>query len=230
MSISNRRFQKCSPNSAGMRWGFGLTALLQLSACAFSQTVQLPTVGSFSLETSVGVPDQGSAYLGSSRSGSSRQDMRGPLNSAYGSSMSAAGASVHTTIIDLDELDRMIRSQTSPKPIAPVLNGLNKDSSKYGKGANAFPIKNAEYEYLAALSHEAKSSPERVSEDTRYYLSLAEGAKQKMHWNAVELYYKLAWQSLPVSRRESVLEALVQARANSEITESLKRKRQKLAK
>jgi hypothetical protein len=77
---------------------------------------------------------------------------------------------------------------------------------------------------LAALSHDAKAAPSRVSEDTRYYLSLAQGARQKGHWHAVELYYKLAWESLPLDRRENALVALANARSQPEKKETNKSK------
>ena len=77
------------------------------------------------------------------------------------------------------------------------------------------PVQNAEYEYLAAITHQEKTEPEQISSDTSYYLSLANNAKQHRHWAAVELYYKLAWQSLPESRRESVLKSLEDSRSKT---------------
>ncbi len=180
--------------------------------CAFAQTVQLPTVGTFSLNTSVLAPDSGTAYMGGNRRNAMGSQALGIGSSAFGSTSSAASASVRATIIDLNELDLMIRSQAGSKPTIPDLNSHQSKPSKYANGILGTAIQNAGYEYLAALTHEEKAGSEQISSDTTYYLSLASNARQQRHWAAVELYYKLAWQSLPESRRESVLKSLAEAR------------------
>lgn len=92
-----------------------------------------------------------------------------------------------------------------------LLNNLGRRNAVSGqKGA---PLKNAEYEYLAAITHQERTGPDPMNSDATYYLSLAANAKQQRHWAAVELYYKLAWESLPEGRRESVLKSLVEARS-----------------
>ena len=185
-----------------------------------AQVVQLPTTGTFSIQSSVSVPDSGAAYLGGNRAGAMGRQSRGSLgpagSTAYGSQMSSAAASVRATIIDLDELDRLIRSQAGAKAAIPNLTTESVRPPMRMSDSTRQPIPIASYEYLAALSHDEKVAPERVSEDTRYYLSLAAGARQKGHWHAVELYYKLAWESLPVERRENALVALANARSSSE--------------
>ena len=179
---------------------------------AIAQTVQLPTVGTFSLNTSVLAPDSGTAYLGGNRRNAIGNQSLGNGSSAFGSTSSAASTSVRATIIDLNELDLMIRSQAGNKPTVPNLNSHSSKPSKYVSSIHAAAIQNAEYEYLSALTHTEKAGSEQMSSDTTYYLSLATNARQQRHWAAVELYYKLAWQSLPESRRESVLKSLAEAR------------------
>ena len=181
-----------------------------LTVSAMAQVVQLPTVGTFSLQTSVMVPDSGSAYLGGNQRGSVGNNSLGPGSIAR-------GASVHATIIDLNELDLMIRSQAGTKPTVPDLVSIRSKPPQYSLKQNGTTIKNAEYEYLAALSHSEKTAADKMSSDTSYYLSLANNARQQRHWAAVELYYKLAWESLPVSRRESVLKTLMEARSKPEV-------------
>lgn len=177
-----------------------------------AQTVQLPVVGTFSLNTSVLAPDSGSAFLGGNRRMAIGSQSLGPGSTASGMSRSAASATAHATIIDLNELDLMIRSQSGNKPTTPDLYSYQSKPSKYATGSKGKPAQNAEYEYLAALTHEENAGPSQISSDTSYYLSLANNAKQHRHWAAVELYYKLAWQSLPESRRESVLKSLEDSR------------------
>lgn len=71
-------------------------------------TVQLPSFNTFSYSGSVLVPDSGATALGSIRRSATSSARRWGQR-AYGSSMSHPGASVHVTIIDLDEMDRQIR-------------------------------------------------------------------------------------------------------------------------
>ncbi len=188
-----------------------------LVGSAMAQVVQIPTVGTFSLQTSVMVPDSGSAYLGGNQRGAVGSNSLGPGSIARGAMQTAAGASVHATIIDLNELDVMIRSQAGSKPTVPDLVSIRSKPPQYSLKANGTSTKNAEYEYLAALSHSEATSPDKMSSDTSYYLALANNAKQQRHWAAVELYYKLAWESLPAARRESVLKTLMEARSKPEV-------------
>ncbi|MCY2985046.1 MAG: hypothetical protein NTY15_15590 [Planctomycetota bacterium] len=188
-----------------------------LVGSAKAQVVQIPTVGTFSLQTSVVVPDSGSAYLGGSQRGAVGSNSLGPGSIARGATQTSAGASVHATIIDLNELDLMIRSQAGSKPTVPDLVSIRSKPPQYSLKQNGTNIKNAEYEYLAALSHSENTAPDRVSSDSSYYLSLANDARQQRHWAAVELYYKLAWESLPVARRQSVLKTLMEARSKPEV-------------
>jgi hypothetical protein len=213
-----------------LRWRFSTNSCLRLIclviACivgelittsAMAQTVQIPTVGTFSLQTSMMVPDSGSANLAGNQRGAVGSNSLGPGSSARGSIHTAAGASVHATIIDLNELDLMIRSQAGIKPTVPDLVSIRSKPPQYSLKQNGTTTKNAEYEYLEALSHTEKNTPDKMSSDTSYYLSLANNARQQRHWAAVELYYKLAWDSLPVSRRESVLKTLMEARSKPEV-------------
>ena len=101
MSIEISRFTRC--------W-FGLLAsafawILTLGTSTQAQIVQIPSMGTFNISSSASVPDQGSAFLGGNRTavGSSA---RGTV----GRDRSSASVSASTTVIDLDELDRMIRS------------------------------------------------------------------------------------------------------------------------
>jgi len=128
---------------------------------------------------------------------------------------------VRATIIDLNELDIMIRSQSGTKPAVPDLVSNQSTPSQYASTVKGSPAKNAEYEYLAALTHPEKKDSSQMNPDTNYYLALASNAKQQRHWAAVELYYKLAWESLPEARRESVSKALFEARSKP-VVDSLK--------
>lgn len=174
------------------------------------QVVQLPTMGTFSIQTTVSVPDSGSANAGGGRYAASGINQRGSARGA-GALTLANGTSVHATVIDLNELDKMIRSQSGKEPFEPDLS-REKSIEKAKSIANAGkPVPPPQYAYLMAMSHSVVDN-ERGIEDARYYLTLASEAKRKSQWGAVELYYQLAWKSLPESRRNSALASLVKSR------------------
>ncbi len=192
--------------------------LLAWPTTASAQVVQLPTTGSFSLSTSVAVPDSGGVYLGgnaSSRAGSSSRGM-GLGTSAIGSSTTGGGVSVHATVIDLDELDRMIRSQSGAITYDPKLNPFNPKAPPRVATAPRSQVVTPAYEYLATLSGHGNKVELPDPDAIKYYLTLAHAAQQKGNWASVKLYYMLAWNELPPARREAALAALASARAPDE--------------
>lgn len=134
--------------------------------------------------------------------------------------------SVRSSVIDLDELDRMIRSQASTVSQVPDLHQtdpqLNTRIPTAARGRKARP----DYDYLAVLSGHAGYDPgvsgngasfQSVDrEATKYYLAMAAHAKQRGHWASVEIYYRLAWGSLSPERRELAMKALADARARAD--------------
>jgi len=98
-----------------MSW-FLLAAILTLlvSQAARAQVVQLPSMHTFSMSTSVLVPDSGRAYLrGANRSShwmKSRGPGWGPLgrNVGRGGGVAASGGTITATIIDHSELDALV--------------------------------------------------------------------------------------------------------------------------
>jgi hypothetical protein len=195
----------CSTLTIGLTW-------LVCGTCS-AQVVQLPTLNTFSIQTSVAVPDGGSMSLGGIGRAASGSMQRGPA-SAYGASNSASGVSVHATIIDLDEFDRMIRSQASKKPTVPDLSVKSSHVNKHFKETVPRYEKPAEYAYLMAMSHSV-TNEEQAIEDARHYLALAADARQRGHWASVELYYRLAWKALPEKRRGDAMHHLEVARSTN---------------
>jgi hypothetical protein len=81
-------------------------------------TVQLPTFSVFTVQTTVSVPDGGTAYLGGINRGAEGSATRGfgPLKSrSFGSSWTASGVSVSATIIDHSEIDRALLADAGAK-------------------------------------------------------------------------------------------------------------------
>lgn len=87
--------------------------------------------------------------------------------------------------------------------------------------------KQADYEYLANLSHvpTAKEYSMTALEDTQYFLSQAALARSNGHWAAVEVYYQLAWQALPEAKKQSALRRL----QTSDVDEAVARSKQSKA-
>ncbi|MCU0718874.1 MAG: hypothetical protein MUC83_04160 [Pirellula sp.] len=202
--------------------GFSATALVSTSAKGQSFTVQLPTQGTFSIQSSVSVPDGGEMNLGGNVRYGAGSVQRGGAK-AIGSSYGAANASVKATIIDLDELDRLIRSEANPRPIpvdwskvAPpkVGNDFNHDQ--------ALPDRPPAYAYMMAMSTKPSEKKNSI-EDARYYLSLASDARRRGHWTSVELYYQMAWDALPENRKQVATEAFVKAKEKKSEDEKMKK-------
>jgi hypothetical protein len=74
-----------------------------------AQTVQLPSISSFSYSGSVLVPDRGSTSLGGVSRSAMGRSSRGLGNRAFGAGLGHSGARAHVTIIDNDAIDRQIR-------------------------------------------------------------------------------------------------------------------------
>lgn len=91
-----------------------LTIALVSTVAAHAQVVQLPSLSTFSVRTSVLVPDSGGAYLGgvnrSSHWMASRGPGWGPLGRTRGRAggVSGSGMMVTATIIDNHELDELV--------------------------------------------------------------------------------------------------------------------------
>lgn len=196
-----------------------LVSIVTFSASnATGQIVQLPTLNTFSIQTSVSAPDQGSAYLGGIGRSSTGSIQRGP-RSSFGGSSSGGGATVHTTIIDLDELDAMIRSQASDKPTKPNLNANKSNVSKYPHESLAKYSSPPDYAYLMAMSHSVQDD-KMAFEDAKHYLALAADARKRANWASVELYYRLAWTALPEGRRNAAMKELESQRLEHKETET----------
>jgi hypothetical protein len=109
-------------------------------------------LGTFSIQTTVSVPDSGSTYAGGGRytaSGGSRQG----TSRASGGLTLANGTSVHATVIDLNELDKLIRSQSGSKPFEPDLAQEKSSVKPHSIGNSEKVDPPPQYAYLMAMSH-----------------------------------------------------------------------------
>ncbi|MFM8571393.1 MAG: hypothetical protein ACKOAU_07340 [Pirellula sp.] len=185
-----------------------------------AQIVQIPSMGTFSISSSLAVPDGGSAHMGSNRN-----SIGSSVPGAMGQSSTGSSVSVSATVIDLDELDRMIRSQASKSSSEPSLKQFDPAGYSRLPAKGRGRVDPPDYDYLAALSGDSPDRPhvsgygsmlhETDSDATKYYLNLANLARQRGHWASVETYYRLAWQSLPQTRRDIALRSLEKSRSEA---------------
>ena len=144
------------------------------------QVVQLPTLGTFSVNTSVLVPDTGSTSLGSIRSSANGSNQRGSFpGSARGSRSIAGGVSVHATIIDLQEMDREIL-QLAANQKNPTVAELHLDRLTKSK--------------LVGLS-------QADLDDVRFYLIKAQEARRHGRLESADVYLKLAESKIPTGKQ-----------------------------
>jgi len=150
------------------------------------QVVQQPTIGSLSINSSVLVPDQGSAFLGGTSSAGAGQSQRGGLvtNRAFGNRSAWGGASVSATIIDLQEMDRAILQ------LADRTQSLSKQTES---DARSLP------------SIQVKGMSEADLEDVHYFLTLAQNARRLGHWASIDVYLQLAKSKIPVEKQTKLL-------------------------
>lgn len=102
----------------GLSFALAQQAAAQAPQPQAPTTVQLPTFRSFTINTSVSVPDRGAAYLGGVSGGGDSSTSRGlgPLRSrATSSGRSTSSVSVHATIIDHAEIDRALLAEAAAK-------------------------------------------------------------------------------------------------------------------
>src|SRR5687768_9047794 len=104
-------------------WTLGL-AILVFCSPAHAQVIQLPTFHTFSIATTVSVPDRGSMTLGGvdrARFGRNAFGVPGVAgipgagrlfgNQAIGGEVQASRLNAGATVIDLNELDQAVRGQ-----------------------------------------------------------------------------------------------------------------------
>jgi hypothetical protein len=209
-----------------MRPTFIALLWLLAEANAFSQVVQLPTLRTFSLQTSVLVPDGGTTSLGgNTRTADWLRTGPGLTSRSSASNRLTSNASVSAQIIDLQALDQAILGQVATGRVQPSLvNGkrLKSDSpegfqsildqqSKVLRGQAASSSVPPPTKSSIANSFERKSVPERLA-DVEFYLRQAKQATSKGRWASVEVFYQLAWQALPEQDRAKVLAKLIESR------------------
>lgn len=136
--------------------------------------VQLPTFSSFSVSTSVLVPDRGGAYLGGiGRSASGSSSFGPPLaipQGGWGRSTSAAGVGINAFIHDLTAMDQDLLSQAGGVPLKQPQTALGQAV------ANAADVQPHAGQSVSALKaqYAAQQAREQQSEALSWYTKAAE--------------------------------------------------------
>jgi hypothetical protein len=120
------------------------------TSLAQQTTVQQPVIESFSVGTTVSVPDRGRAFLGGAGSAASSRSAYGPLrsNSNYGSAFQSSNVAVNAWIHDFDELDRQ---------------ALSKAAVEKRRAESTRLDERAEHAYRSLLSRRSDERPAAVS-------------------------------------------------------------------
>jgi hypothetical protein len=179
-------------------WPFSAAAQLPLS-------VQLPTVHVFTVQTTVSVPDRGSAQLGGigrQRSGST--SLGTPLGPAVrrplGIDVGVAGVSVSTTIIDTDELDRAILAEAGAAAASGTAPIRSADARAAESSASRLSV--AEIRRRRAAAGAARQA------EGNEYLAQAELAYQEGRLGLARACYQLAARRLTGTQRREALARL----------------------
>jgi hypothetical protein len=195
-----------------------LLIVCSLTVSVRAQVVQLPSMHTFSISTSVLVPDSGRAYLGginrSSHWMSSRAPGWGPLgrNAGRGRAMSATGGTITATIIDNAELDALVLEEAKAiraekgielprEPVARI---------KPPRDSSALSVAAIKRE-LAAADAGREEEAERDYHKALAYERAGEGALARS-------YYRVAARKSTGEVRQKSLERLATLAAKSKST------------
>ena len=146
-----------------MRCSLVVTVTLMFSSPLHAQQgVQLPVVSATSVNTTVSVPDRGSAMLGGVSSAQSARSQYGPLRtgSSRGLSRQATSISTNVYIHDLQAMDEAllnsVSTESSTRSVPASKRAANSDVPESAKRPAESPVeKAAKFEQLARRADDA---------------------------------------------------------------------------
>ena len=176
----------------------GIVLAGDLTAFGQATTVQLPTVSNFTVQTTVSVPDRGSAYLGGISRGADGRVTRGfgPLaNKAIGSTRSASNVSVSATIIDNAEIDRDLHAAAAARRGERVDPSISKAAALSNTVANRSSA--APPDSVAAIRAQNATAAELEAAELAGYFAKAKQAEADGKTAVAKVFYQM------VARRDS---------------------------
>jgi hypothetical protein len=149
-----------------------------------AQTLQLPTFNSFSVETSVLVPDRGSATMGGVRRSSSAGSQFGPLRGtrATGRQAGAGGVDVAAHVHDFEALDKSVLAEAARR----------RGDTAAEKIATLTQRDNAPVESVAEIRRRQAQSASDQPDETDSYLAKARDAVAAGKPTVAKVYFQMA--------------------------------------
>lgn len=160
-------------------------ALWAVTNSAFAQqvTVQQPVVESFSVGTSVSVPDRGSMRLGGVSSAASGRFRTGPIpaGSALGLSRQSSSASAQVFIHDIEAIDAALLGESVPSRSSQLDPRLSSHLERRQAKSRTAP---------SLTNQSAMASSVEIVEEAERLAELAEGRGKsnvaRLHWQRAE--------------------------------------------
>jgi hypothetical protein len=163
--------------------------------------VQLPTFSYFSTNTTVSVPDRGSAFLGGvDRAAYGRNEFGVPLlpfrNRSFGAERSTSGARVSVTIHDFEAMDRYLLSQPTPfraaqnqaAALAPAAKDAWQRKLEAAQAGSARPSVMS----VAQLRAQHVREEQARGDEARQWYERGQGAEAAGKSNVARVYYQMA--------------------------------------
>lgn len=191
-----------------------LTIALLTTAAAHAQIVQLPSLRSFSVRTSVLVPDSGGAYLGgvnrSSHWMASRGPGWGPLGRTRGRAggMSSSGVMVTATIIDNHELDELVLEEARAIRAARGIELPDHSKPRIAVSVGSTPMS------LAAIRRELAAEDAAVEREAQADFQRAQACDRAGEGALARNYYRVAAQKSKSDVKRKALERLARLAAS----------------
>lgn len=165
----------------------GMMLLLALGLPAHAshaQTLQLPTFSSFSVETSVLVPDRGSALMGGTRRSSSGSSQSGPLRGSQsrGSSAAAGGIDVSAFVHDFEAMDQAVLAKAAQKRGEQTRENPNFPAARSGERLSS----------VADIRRRQVQGTGQEADDSGGYLNRARAAVADGKPNVARVYFQMA--------------------------------------
>lgn len=175
----------------------GLFATAQQPVPGAATTVQLPTFSFFTVQTTVSVPDSGRMSLGGITRGRDGSVARGfgPFqNRAFGSDRGASGATVHASIIDFEEIDRLLLAAAARRSGAPLDPAMGKaaDLTKHieraaGVAEHSLPLPGS----VAAIRAQNAAAAEARANEVVNLLAKAQQAEADGKPAVAKIFYQM---------------------------------------
>lgn len=166
-----------------------VVVLLLLTATARGQVVQLPSMHTFSMSTSVLVPDSGRAYLAGINRSSHWMKSRGPgwgplgRSAGRGGGMVATGGTITATIIDNSELDELVLEEARAIRAEKGIQLPREEVDRIKPPCDSAPRSVAAIKReLAAEDEAAEAEAERDFEKALAYERAGEGALARNYY------------------------------------------------